>query len=112
MQKEEINKIRIIYEALSKIIEFTEGMKSVDDLISNTLVIDAVKMNLIVIYETDLKLDDETKKIYNNIEWHKIQEYKSHVMSMYMGFNSNLIWKLICEEIPEYKKKIEEILQD
>jgi len=110
MHKEELNKINAIYEALSKIIEFTKGMKSVDDLTSNTLVMDAVKMNLIVIYETYLKLDTETKIKYKNIDWHKIEEYKSKVMNMIMGFDSNLIWKLICNEIHEYKKKLEEIV--
>ena len=110
MQQKDKDIIKIIYEALSKIVEFTREMNSIDDLISNTLVLDAVKMNLIVIYEADLKLSAQAKKKYNQIEWHKIQEYKSKVMNMYMGFDSKLIWKLICNEIPEYKKKLEKIV--
>jgi uncharacterized protein with HEPN domain len=110
MQKEELNKIRIIYEALCKIIEFTEGMQSEDELTSNTLILDAVKMNLIVIYETYLKLDIETKNKYKQIEWNKILENKNLVINMTMGFDNNLIWKLIDEDILDFKKKIEGIL--
>jgi uncharacterized protein with HEPN domain len=110
MKQEDLHNLRLIYEAIDKITRFTAGMKSVDELTSNLLVLDAVKMNLIVIYETDLKLDTETKKKFDTVEWHKIQQYKSKVMNMAMGFDSNLIWKLICEEIPEFKKRIKEIL--
>jgi uncharacterized protein with HEPN domain len=108
--QEELNKIKTLYEALCKIIEFTKGMKCVDDLTSNALVLDAVKMNLIVIYEANLKLNAETKSKYNQIEWQKIEEYKSLVINMTMGFDTHLIWKMIDEEIVEFKKKFEEIL--
>jgi uncharacterized protein with HEPN domain len=74
------------------------------------LVWDAVKMNLVVIYETDIKLSVESKEKYSSVEWHKIQEYKPNVMNIYLGFDSDVIWKLIWEEIPEFKKRIEEIL--
>jgi uncharacterized protein with HEPN domain len=110
MIKEELDKIKMIYQAISKILQFTEGFKTVDELTSNLLVWDAVKMNLVVIYETDLKLSPETKAKYNNVEWYKIKEYSPNVMNIYLGFDSNVIWKLIWEEIPEFKRRIEEIL--
>lgn len=110
MGQDEMGKIRLIHEAISKILEFTRGMKTVEELTSNLLVWDAVKMNLIVIYESDLKLNKETKEKYNSVEWHKIQDYKPNVISIYLGYNSGLIWKLIWEEIPSFKKQIEEIL--
>jgi uncharacterized protein with HEPN domain len=110
MQKDELEKIKFIYEALYKISEFTAGMASEDELTSNNLILDAVKMNLIVIYENYLKLDVETKDKYKQIEWNKILEYKSLVINMTMGFDTHLIWKLINEEILEFKKRIEGIL--
>jgi uncharacterized protein with HEPN domain len=110
MVQDEIDKIRLIYEAMNKILEFTKGMKGVDELTSNLLVWDAVKMNLIVIYESDLKLNNETKEKYKSVEWHKIQDYKPNVINIYLGYNSELIWKLIWEEIPSFKKQIEGIL--
>ncbi len=58
----EQTKIKTIYEAVNKILEFTSGMKSEDDLTSHIMAWDAVKMNLVVIYETDLKISNEIKK--------------------------------------------------
>jgi uncharacterized protein with HEPN domain len=110
MNETDLIKIKIIYEAIKKILEFTKGLKSVEELTSNLLVWDAVKMNLVVIYETDIKLSVESKEKYSSVEWHKIQEYKPNVMNIYLGFDSDVIWKLIWEEIPEFKKRIEEIL--
>jgi uncharacterized protein with HEPN domain len=110
MIKEELEKVKMIYQAISKILQFTEGIKSVDELTENLLVWDAVKMNLVVIYETDLKLNPETKEKYNTVEWHKIKAYKPNVENIYLGFDSKFIWKLIWEEVPEFKKRIEEIL--
>jgi len=110
MDSDEMDKIRLIYQAMNKILEFTKGMKDVDELTSNLLVWDAVKMNLIVIYESDLKLNSETKEKYNSVAWYKIQEYKPNVINIHLGYNSELIWKLIWEEIPLFKKQIEGIL--
>jgi uncharacterized protein with HEPN domain len=110
MDRDEMDKIRLIFEAMNKILEFTKGMKDVDELTSNLLVWDAVKMNLIVIYESDLKLNPETKEKFKSVAWHKIQDYKPNVINIYLGYNSELIWKLIWEEIPFFKKQIEEIL--
>jgi uncharacterized protein with HEPN domain len=106
----ELDKIKIIYEAINKIQKFTEGLHSVDELTSDLLIWDAVKMNLVVIYETYTKLAPETKEKYNSIEWNKIEENSPNVMNIHLGFDSKLIWKLIWEETPEFKRRIEEIL--
>jgi uncharacterized protein with HEPN domain len=106
----ELDKIKIIYEAINKIQKFTDGLKNVDELTSNLLIWDSVKMNLVVIYETYQKLSPETIEKYNTIEWHKIEENSPNVMNIHLGFDSDIIWELIWEEIPEFKRKIEEIL--
>ena len=62
MSKDEIQKIKILHEALNKILDFTKDMTSVEDLTSNIMAWDAVKMNLVVIYETDLKIDPQFKE--------------------------------------------------
>jgi len=110
MVDEELDKIKMIYQAISKILQFTSEIKSVDELTENLLVWDAVKMNLVVIYESYLKLNPETTKKYNSVEWHKIEEHSPNVMNIYLGFDSKVIWNLVWEEIPEFKKRLEEIL--
>ena len=110
MVNEELEKIKLIHQAISKILQFIEGIESVEELTDNLMVWDAVKMNLIVIYETDLKISTETKQKYSTVEWDKIQKHAPDVMNIYLGFDSKEIWKLIWEEIPDFKRKIEEIL--
>jgi uncharacterized protein with HEPN domain len=109
MDKGELVKIKIIHEALHKILEFTNGMMNAEDLTSNIMAWDAVKMNLVVIYETDLKIDPEFKKKYQNVNWDQIKDNKSILENNYLGFDSNEIWKAIQYKMPEFKKQIEAI---
>ena len=110
MSKEEIQKIKIIYEALNKILEFTKDMANVEDLTSNIMAWDAVKMNLVVIYETDLKISPEFKKKYQFVEWDQIKDNKLILESRYLGFDSDEIWKAIQGKLPEFKNQIASIL--
>lgn len=106
----EIAKIKVMYEAVNKILEFTKGINSAEELTSDILVWDAVKMNLVVIYETDLKIAEEVKKKYNSVEWHQIKENKPILESQYLGFDGIEIWKAIEGKMPQFKKQLEEIV--
>ncbi len=110
MDKAELQKIKILHEAIIKIFDFTKGMKSVDDLTSNIMAWDAVKMNLVVIYETDLKIAPEFKMKHKNVDWDQIKDNKPILESTYLGFDSDEIWKAIQNKMPQFKKQIEEIL--
>jgi uncharacterized protein with HEPN domain len=110
MSKEDIQKIKILYEALNKILDFTKDMASVDDLTSNIMAWDAVKMNLVVIYETDMKIGPEFKKNHQSVEWEQIKDNKSILESRFLGFDADEIWKAIHGKLPEFKKQIEGIL--
>lgn len=110
MIEEELSKIKMLYEALLKIEKFTEDMKDVDDLIANDLVWDAVKMNLVVIAEMDMKIKPDIKEKFNSVDWYKIQENKPNIISQYLGFDKNEIWKAINEKLPGFKKQLENVL--
>jgi uncharacterized protein with HEPN domain len=112
MVQDDWEKIKMMHDALRKINEFTKGMRHVDELTSNQLVWDAVKLNLIVIYESDLKLSGEFKGRFKQVEWSKIQAYQPDVMNLYLGFNKEVIWKIIQEEVPVFIKKIELLLSN
>ena len=110
MIEAELSKIKMLHEALRKIQKFTEDMKSVDDLTSNDLVWDAVKMNLVVIAEMDMKISPEIKKKFDSVDWYKIQENKPSIISKYLGFDQNEIWKAINEKLPSFIKQLETVL--
>jgi uncharacterized protein with HEPN domain len=110
MIEAEKSKIKVLYEAILKIERFTEDMESADDLISNDLAWDAVKMNLVVIAEMDMKISPEIKEKYNTVDWYKIQENKPNIISKYLGFDHNEIWKAIKHKMPEFKTQLEIVL--
>ncbi len=110
MEESELLKIKVLHEAICKIQKFTEDMKSEADLTSNDLVWDAVKMNLVVVAEMDVKIGEEIKRKYNSIDWYKIKENKANIISKYLGFDSDEIWKAIKHKMPAFKKQLEEVL--
>ncbi|MEN8118792.1 MAG: HepT-like ribonuclease domain-containing protein [Bacteroidota bacterium] len=110
MQEIELLKIKTLHEAINKIQKFTEDMSSVHDMTSNDLVWDAVKMNLVVIAEMDMKISQEIKEIHHTVDWHKIQESKPNIISQYLGFDPDEVWKAIQEKMPDFKKQLEEVL--
>jgi uncharacterized protein with HEPN domain len=110
MDKAELLKIKILLEAINKILTFTKGMVSVEDLTSNIMAWDAVKMNLVVIYETDLKIDPEFKMKYNSVDWDRIKKNKPILENYYIGFDSDEIWKAIHEKMPEFRAQLEKII--
>ncbi|MFN8257794.1 MAG: HepT-like ribonuclease domain-containing protein [Bacteroidales bacterium] len=111
MNKDEIQKVNYLNEAIHKIFEFTSGMKSAEDLTSNIMAWDAVKMNLVVIYEMYLKLGNEFKMKYNQVDWKQVEIHKPILESPYLGFDSEEIWKAIKDKMPEFKNQIENLLK-
>ncbi len=110
--KTEIEKIKDIYEAVCKILKFTEGFNSVDELTANSMAWDAVKMNLVLIYETYLKLNNEVKEKYKSVPWDEIEDYKPKLENQYLGFDSDEIWQVVHTRMPEFKEQLKEVVNN
>jgi len=112
MEEQELQKIKTLYEALNKIQQFTEDLNSPQELVDNPLIWDAVKMNLVLVAEMDAKIKPEIKEKYSSIDWYKIKENKPNLISQFLGFDADEVWKAIYEKLPEFKKQLEEVLKD
>jgi uncharacterized protein with HEPN domain len=110
MIKKELQNTKILYGAIDRIIEFTKEMKNAEDLISNMMAWDAVKMNLVLMFETSLKIDLNFRRKYKNIEWEQIENYKSTLENSYLGFDKNEIWFAIHDKFPSFKREFETIV--
>lgn len=110
MEEQELQKIRTLYNALDKIQKFTEDIHSADELLANPLIWDAVKMNLVLVAELDQKISPAIKEHYNSVPWNKIREHKPHIVSEFLGFDADEVWKAINEKLPNFKKQLEELL--
>ncbi len=111
MKEQELQKIRTLYNALDKIQRFTEDINSAAELLENPLIWDAVKMNLVLVAEIDRKIAPEIKESYNSVSWNKIRENKPHIVSEFLGFDADEVWKAITEKLPAFKKQLEEVLK-
>ena len=112
MTESELQKIKTLYEAVNKILQFTKDILEVKELKSNILVWDAVKMNLIVIDEMDSKINKNTKEKFNNINWSKIKEIRPYILNPLLGFDVDEIWKVINEKMPSFKLQLEKIINE
>ncbi len=111
MEERELQKIKALYNALVKIQQFTSDIKSAKELVANSLIWDAVKMNLVLVAELDRKISPEIKQKYNTVDWYKIEENKPNIISQFLGFDEDEVWKAIQEKLPAFKKQLEEVLK-
>ncbi|MCF6242590.1 MAG: DUF86 domain-containing protein [Bacteroidales bacterium] len=111
MNEQELQKIRTLYNALDKIQRFTEDINSAAELLENPLIWDAVKMNLVLVAEMDRKILPEVKEKYHSVPWSKIRENKPHIVSEFLGFDVDEVWKAITEKLPDFKKQLEELFE-
>jgi len=111
MKEQELQKIKTLYQALVKIQRFTEDIKNPQELIDNPLIWDAVKMNLVLVAEMDAKISPELKQKFSSVDWYKIEENKPNLISKFLGFDVEEVWKAIHEKLPEFKKQLEEVLE-
>lgn len=110
MIKDEFQITKTLYRAIDRIIRFTNGMDNIEDLTSNLMAWDAVKMNLVLIFETDSKIDSDFRKKHRQIAWEQIENYKFDLENTYLGFNKDEIWRAIHDKFPSIKKQIETII--
>ena len=98
-----------IIEATDRIIEYTSGIKSADDLNNDYRNFDATMMNFVVIGEMVDKLSDDFKKEHPKMEWIKIKGFRNIVVHDYFGIDAEEVWQIIKNKIPVLKSDIQHL---
>lgn len=101
-----------ILDSCKKIMDFTEGIYSVEEFYQDQKIFDAVLMNFIVIGETVSKISDELKFQFKTVEWNKIKSFRNVVAHNYFGVDAVEVWQIIDSDIPNLQKSVEEIIQE
>ena len=73
---------------------------------------DAVLRNLHTMTETTQRLSDSLKDGYATIEWTTLSAFRNVIVHDYLGIDIKLIWRTISNDIPQFKRQIEEILKE
>jgi uncharacterized protein with HEPN domain len=99
-----------IIESIDRILEYTSGLKSADELNADYRNFDATMMNFVVIGEMVDKLSEDCKKLYPDIEWQKIKGFRNIVAHDYFGIDAEEVWQIIINKIPQLKTDIQSII--
>ena len=97
-------------ETIEKIMRYTAGYHSAEELYQNDRDYDASMMNFIVIGEAVEKLTDELKEKNGQIDWQKIYTLRNILAHHYFGINVDIVWQIICNDLPKLKDDLNKLL--
>ena len=110
-EREIINLIEDIYDAVTKIINYTKDM-SFDEFLQDDKTVDAVVRNFEIIGEASNRVPDDFKTEHPEIEWRRIIGFRNRIIHEYFGIDFQNLWKIKQENIPVLAGFIEQILGD
>jgi len=102
--------LKHILDAISRIEEYTEGVKY-EKFIKNNLIQSATIREIEIIGEAVKRLSEDFKKKYSEIPWKKIAGMRDKLIHDYFGVDIDAVWKTIKRDIPKLKSDIENILK-
>lgn len=100
-----------IQDSCKKIGNFTTGITPAEAFYRDEKVFDAVLMNFIVIGEAVARISPEIQMEYANIEWKKIKSFRNIVAHNYFGVDADEVWQIICSDIINLQKSVEDIIK-
>jgi uncharacterized protein with HEPN domain len=111
MSKVKLSLLSII-EAIEKIEKYSADFNNGADFYYAQMNFDATMMQFVVIGEMIVKLDENFKQQNNNIPWKNIKDFRNIIAHNYFGIDSDEIWEIIKNHIPQLKKDITKILNN
>ncbi|MEI6753221.1 MAG: HepT-like ribonuclease domain-containing protein [Paludibacter sp.] len=100
-----------LLETIEKIILYSQGYKSAEELNENNRDLDAILMNFIVLGEVIDKLSEHFKDSNTQITWNKIYGLRNIIAHNYFGINIETIWQIINDYIPVLKQQLEKLVE-
>lgn len=97
-----------IQECIQRIQEYTEDGE--ETFRNSRLIQDAVIRNLQTLSESTMRLSDDIKEKYGDIDWGQIAAFRNVIVHDYLGIDLDKIWNILEEDLPELKLAIEEMI--
>ena len=72
----------------------------------------AIIRELEVIEEAAQNIPENFRAFHPDIAWKQIAGMRDKLIHHYFGINLNIIWDVLKADLPELKKKMQEILED
>ena len=103
--------IKDILNAMKEIEEFVDRMEF-DEFCNDDKTRSAVTWQLHIVGEATKNIPKEIRTKYKEIPWNDMARTRDKISRFYFGINYKIVWKVIKEELPEIKPKIEQILKE
>jgi len=84
--------------------------KNISIFLSDVAYYDSVFMNLMQIGELSNRLSKKFQDAHNDIPWRQIIDLRNIIVHGYGTVKANLLWKTICDDVPNLHSQILEIL--
>ena len=97
--------LKDMLEAIRKIEKYSEKI-SLETLLEDELVQDAIIRNLEILGEAAKNIPDNVKNENPDIEWKKIAGLRDIITHAYFGIDVEIIWDVVENKVPPLKKNI------
>ena len=84
---------------------------SYEDFFSSEILKRAAVRSIEIIGEASKKISNSLKERSPDVEWSDLAKMRDVLIHQYFGIDFEIVWDVVKEKIPEFQKKIEELLK-
>ena len=110
-ERDDLPYLRHILDAIGRIESYVSGVDE-GDFLGNAEKQDAVIRQLQIVGEAAKRLSAELRAAHPDIPWREVAGMRDKLVHDYFGVDLRFVWVTVTEDIPDFKARIEAILED
>ena len=102
--------IRDMQEFAERVLDYTRGLDR-DSLVENQLIYDATLRNIELIGEAATHIPADVRSKHEKVPWRAMIATRNKLIHGYLGLDDDVIWSIICDDIPDLVEQLKEIVE-